>query len=218
MQSITYSLLYFQSSPKCTHAFPFFNTHWQDTLIDIFKPKYFCGKYVVCSWWASFCQQQTQHTYRYTPFDPSFISSDIKEKFFQSVSHDSSFFVEPKEMIIIINLLYLCPEQLEKGPWKLWNPQSLFANSSVCKDFFFSFKPIGPLLFYTCVKRSTTCANQWKREWITRPSALQKHVVALTLKSSPMTRVNDVMYFHSLVSMWFVTGSVPNQILLTSAA
>lgn len=51
-----------------------------------------------------------------------------------------------------------------------------------------------------------------------RPSALKKHVVALTLKSSPMTRVNDVMYFHSLVSMWFVTGSVPNQILLTSAA
>lgn len=33
-----------------------------------------------------------------------------------------------------------------------------------------------------------------------------------------MTRVNDVMYFHSLVSMWFVTGSVPNQILVTSAA
>lgn len=51
-----------------------------------------------------------------------------------------------------------------------------------------------------------------------RPSALQKHVVALTLKTSPMTRVNDVMYFHSLVSMWFVTGSVPNQTLVTSAA
>lgn len=50
------------------------------------------------------------------------------------------------------------------------------------------------------------------------PSALQKHVVALTLKRSPMTWVNDVMYFHSLVSMWFVTGSVPDQILVTSAA
>lgn len=50
------------------------------------------------------------------------------------------------------------------------------------------------------------------------PSALQEHAVALTLKSSPMTWVNDVMYFHSVASMRFVTGSVHDQILVTSAA
>lgn len=65
-------------------------------------------------------------------------------------------------------------------------------------------------LFYTWVKRSTT--------WIIHPSALQEHAVVLTLKSSPMTWANDVMYFHSIVSMWFVTESVHDQILVTSAA
>lgn len=50
------------------------------------------------------------------------------------------------------------------------------------------------------------------------PSALQEHAVVLTLKSSPMTWANDVMYFHSIVSMWFVTGSDHDQILVTSAA
>lgn len=83
---------------------------------------------------------------------------------------------------------------------------------------FVCYKPISVLLFYTYANRSTTCANQCKKEWSLRPSALQEHAVVLTLKSSPMTRVNDVMYFHSLVSMWFVTGSVPDQILVTSAA
>lgn len=50
------------------------------------------------------------------------------------------------------------------------------------------------------------------------PSALQEHAVVLTLKSSPMTWANDVMYFHSIVFMWFITGSVHDQILVTSAA
>lgn len=57
-----------------------------------------------------------------------------------------------------------------------------------------------------------------KGERTMHPSALQGRAVALTLNSSPMTRLNDVMYFHSLVSMWFITGSVPNQVLVTSAA
>ena len=42
--------------------------------------------------------------------------------------------------------------------------------------------------------------------------------VALTLKRSPMTRVNDVIYFHSVVWMWFVMWPVPKQIPVTSAA
>lgn len=42
--------------------------------------------------------------------------------------------------------------------------------------------------------------------------------VAFTLKSSPMTRVNDVIYFHSIVWMWFVMWTVPEQIPVTSAA
>lgn len=137
MQSITSSLLYSQKSPKCTHTYPFIIHTHDKTCWKRFSNLYFNDKYVLCFWQGYFCQQQTQHTYRYTPFNPSFISSDIKEKFFQSVSHDSSFFTEPKEMIIVINLLYLCPEKLEKSPWKLWNPQSLFAHSSVCKVLFF---------------------------------------------------------------------------------
>lgn len=41
--------------------------------------------------------------------------------------------------------------------------------------------------------------------------------VAFTLKSSPMTRVNDVIYFHSIEWMWFVMWTVPMQIPVTSA-
>lgn len=40
----------------------------------------------------------------------------------------------------------------------------------------------------------------------------------LTLKRSPMTRVNDVIYFHSVVCVWFVKWTVPKQIPVTSAA
>lgn len=172
---------------------------------------------MVCCWQGSLCHQQTQHTSRYTPLDPSFISSGIKDKFFQSVSHESPFLTKLKEMIIVINLLYLCPEQLALGNCTTHKAYLQIAQSKKCFLFLFSLNRSG-LCYFTRVKRSTTCTNQWKREWITRPSALQKHAVALTLKSSPMTRLNDVMYFHSLVSMWFVTGSVPNQILVTSAA
>lgn len=64
-------------------------------------------------------------------------------------------------MIFVINLLYLCPEQLEKSPCKLWNLQSQFANSSVCKEFFFfSFKPIGPfVILQMCEKVNHMCKS-----------------------------------------------------------
>lgn len=49
-------------------------------------------------------------------------------------------------------------------------------------------------------------------------SVTAARTVALTLKSSPVTRVNDVIYFHSIVWMWFVMWTVPRQIPVTSAA
>lgn len=53
--------------------------------------------------------------------------------------------------------------------------------------------------------------------WIALSVAIARTVV-LTLKSSPMTWVNDVIYFHSIVWMWFVMWTVPKQIPVTSAA
>lgn len=38
----------------------------------------------------------------------------------------------------------------------------------------------------------------------------------LTLKSSPMTWPNDVIYFHRVVWMWFIMWTVPKQIPVTS--
>lgn len=40
----------------------------------------------------------------------------------------------------------------------------------------------------------------------------------LTLKRSPMTWLDDVMYFHRVVWMWFIMWTVPKQIPVTSAA
>lgn len=40
----------------------------------------------------------------------------------------------------------------------------------------------------------------------------------LTLKSSPMTWPNDVIYFHGVVWMWFIMWTVPKQIPVTSTA
>lgn len=39
-----------------------------------------------------------------------------------------------------------------------------------------------------------------------------------TLKCSPMTGVNDVIHFHSVVWMWFVMWTVPKQIPVTSVS
>uniref|UniRef100_A0A8C4HMD3 Zgc:194242 n=1 Tax=Dicentrarchus labrax TaxID=13489 RepID=A0A8C4HMD3_DICLA len=50
---------------------------------------------------------------------------------------------------------------------------------------------------------------------VMKPGSLM--VTTLTLKSSPMTRVNDVIYFHSVVWMWFVMWTVSKQIPVTSA-
>ncbi len=61
-------------------------------------------------------------------------------------------------------------------------------------------------------KRSELC-----KAWIALLVSVAR-TVALTLKSSQMTQVNDVIYFHSAEWMWFVMWTVPKQIPVTSSA
>lgn len=63
-------------------------------------------------------------------------------------------------------------------------------------------------------------ARKWSESciaWIALTVSVAR-TVALSLKSSQMSRVNDVIYFHSLVWMWFVMWTVSKQIPVTSAS
>lgn len=60
-------------------------------------------------------------------------------------------------MIIVINLLYLCPEQLEKSPGN-YEIHKAYLQIAQYATFFF-FKPISPLLFYMCEKVNHMCKS-----------------------------------------------------------
>lgn len=116
----------------------------------------------------------------------------------------------PTETIVVINLYPLGSELLGASSEKL----NSFAESTCIEFLLIGVRGGGVIQMW---KKN---ARKWSESciaWIALTVSVAR-TVALSLKSSQMSRVNDVIYFHSLVWMWFVMWTVSKQIPVTSAS